>query len=79
MKDIGYYLRRLLFLVAFFLAGGAFVEKVLNILGYTILGDYYSPWRLLEFSAICLLFIIVLQLRELNFTINKQAIKNEPK
>jgi len=79
MRDFGYYLRRLFFLGAFVLVGLAAVEKVLNLFGFTVLSDYYSPKRLLEFGAIALLFIVVLQLREINLSLTARNIKEEPK
>jgi hypothetical protein len=57
---------RVVFVVAFFLAGVAIWEKVANWMGYhlTFIG-YYAPSRFLELSAIALLFVIALQLREI--------------
>jgi preprotein translocase subunit SecY len=79
MKDLSYYLRRIFFLGAFFLAGFAFVEKIFNLVGYSLLGAQYTPWRLLEFSAISLLFVVVLQLREINISLAAKTTKEEPK
>lgn len=55
-----------LFLAAFALAGLAVLQKVVNLFGFTltILGPY-SPSRLLELSAVALLFVIALQLRQM--------------
>lgn len=57
---------RTLFAVACILAGGAILEKVANLFGYTIamLGGY-TPSRLLELAGVVLLFVIALQLREI--------------
>lgn len=66
MKDLFYYLRRVFFWGAFIMAGLAVVEKVFNLAGYTLLRAHYTSWRLLEFAAIALIFLIVLQLKELN-------------
>ncbi|MBM4116719.1 hypothetical protein FJ251_03120 [bacterium] len=55
---------RVLFVFAFFLAGLAVWEKLANLLGQTLLRTY-TPSRLLELSAVMLLFVIALQLREL--------------
>jgi len=79
MKDVSYYLRRILFLGAFIAAGLAVAEKVLNLVGYTFLSDFYSPWRLLEFSAISLLFVVVLQLREINIALTTPSTIKETK
>ena len=58
-------LSRILFVGCFLMTALAVWEKVLNVLGYTVLGNTYSPARLLELSGIGLLFVIALQLREL--------------
>ena len=79
MKDIYFFLRRIFFTAAVLLAGAAAIEKILNMTGYTVLGDSYTPWRLIEFSAIILLFVIVLQLKEINATLSKKAPKEERK
>jgi len=79
MKDLSYYLRRIFFLGSFILAGLAVVEKVMNLIGYTLLRGRYTPGRLLEFVAIGLLFVVVLQLREINISLNTKATKEEPK
>jgi hypothetical protein len=57
---------RVLFVVAFILAGIAIWEKLANLLGYTFV-KVYAPWRLLEFAVVVLLFIIPLQLREIKY------------
>ena len=55
---------RVLFVLAFGLAGVAIWEKLANIAGMTLL-RIYSPSRLLELAVVSLLFVIALQLREL--------------
>ena len=55
---------RVSFIIAFILAGLAIWEKLANLLGFTLMRSY-SPWRLLEFAAVVLLFVIALQLREI--------------
>jgi hypothetical protein len=55
---------RVLFLVAFLLAGLAVWEKVLNAFGFTMLRGY-APSRLLEYAGVAVLFVIALQLREM--------------
>lgn len=79
MKNLSQYLRRILFLAAFVFVGLAVAEKVLNLIGYSFLTDYYSPWRLLEFAVISLLFVIVLQLREINLALAPKASAEKPK
>ncbi len=55
---------RVLFLLAFALAGVAVWEKLANFMNQTLLRGY-APSRLLEFSAVALLFVVALQLREM--------------
>lgn len=57
---------RVLFVLAFALAGFAVWEKVANMTGRTLVFlRGYLPSRLLELAAIALLFVIALQLREI--------------
>jgi len=58
------FMSRVLFLVAFLLAGLAVWEKLLNAVGFTVLRGY-APSRLLEYAAVAVLFVIALQLREI--------------
>ncbi len=60
---------RVLFVGAFVLAALAAWEKVANMMGLTLLRGAYTPWRLLEFSLVGLLFVIALQLREIRFSL----------
>lgn len=56
---------RILFIISFSLVGLSILEKIANINGSTLLRGNYSPWHLMELSAIALLFVIALQLREI--------------
>jgi hypothetical protein len=56
---------RLFFVGAFLLFALAVAEKVANWSGYTLIGLRYAPGRLFEFSAIMLLFVITLLLRDI--------------
>ena len=59
---------RILFAGSFVLAGLAVWEKLANSLGFTLTFlRGYAPSRLLELSAVALLFVIALQLRELKY------------
>ena len=71
MKRFETIVRRIFFFGAFVIAAVAVLEKVSNFFGYTFLKDYYTPWRLLEISAVGLLFVIVLQLRQIRISISK--------
>ena len=64
---------RILFIASFVLAGLATWEKLANLMGLTLLRGAYVPWRLLEFSAVCLLFVITLQLREIRMALGTRA------
>ncbi len=68
---------RILFIGAFLLGALAIWEKLANLSGFTItlLGGYV-PSRLLELSAIALLFVIALQLREIKQISNKSLGTN---
>lgn len=65
MKKLSSLTSRILFLASFIIAFIAVSEKMANLLGYTFTKGYYSNWQLLAFSAIALLFVIALQLREI--------------
>lgn len=62
---------RLFFLGAFVLLGLAVIERAVNVWGYTILRGYYTGGRLLEFSAILLIFVIALVLRQVREELKK--------
>lgn len=65
MQQLTSILCRILFVVSFVLAGLGAWERVARLLGYTLLRGTYDPWRLLEYSAVALLFVMALQLREI--------------
>ena len=57
---------RVLFVLAFALAGLAVWEKLTNLIGYRLTFlQGYAPFRLLELAVVALVFVIALQLREL--------------
>ena len=66
MENLSSITSQTLFLAAFGLAGVAVWEKLANLVGLslTFLGGY-APSRLLELAVVALLFVIVLQLREM--------------
>lgn len=74
MEKLVSLVSRILFVFSFVLAALAVWEKLANMLGYTLL-RIYSPWRLLEFSAIALLFVIALQLREIKLSLKTESSK----
>jgi uncharacterized membrane protein len=64
---------RILFVVAFVMAGLAMGEKLANLAGYTVLRDAIGAGRLLEISGITLLFVVALLLREIAHTLKAKA------
>ena len=71
MKQLTSFLSRIFFIGSFLLAGSSISEKLANLLGFTVLRAY-SPWRLMEFAAVALLFVIALQLREIKMSLNSK-------
>jgi len=64
----------ILFVLSFVFAAFAVWEKLANMFGYTLL-RIYSPGRFLEFSAIALIFVIAIQLREIKLSIKTEGSK----
>ena len=73
MQRLTSVLSRILFVIAFVLAGLGAWERLARLFGYTMLRGSYQPWRLLEFAAVCLLFVMALQLRELKLTMRAKG------
>ncbi len=69
MKALESLVRRLFFYGAFVLVALAVVEKIANILGYTLFRGVLVPSRLLEFAAIGLLFAIAMQLHQIRLAL----------
>ena len=74
MQQLSSLICRVLFVLAFVLAGFAVWERVARVFGYTVFRGAYEPWRLLEFSAIVLLFVVALQLREIKVSLRRKGI-----
>ena len=73
MKQLTSIVCRVLFVVAFLLAGLGVWERLLRVFGYTIFRGAYEPWRLFEFSAVILLFVMALQLREIRMALRAKG------
>jgi hypothetical protein len=73
MQQLTSLICRVLFVVAFLLAGFAVWERLARVFGYTVLRGTYEPWRLLEFSAVVLLFVVALQLREIKVSLRAKG------
>jgi len=65
INQLSSFISRILFIASFLLIGISIWEKLANMMGLTLTRGYYSSWHLLEISAIALLFVIALQLREI--------------
>ena len=64
MKQLTSIVCYFLFIISFLLTGVTVFEKLANFWGFTFLRGQ-DPWRVLELSAVALLFVIALQLREM--------------
>ena len=73
MQQLTSIICRVLFVVAFLLAGLNIWEKLIRLFGYTILRGTYEPWRLLEFSVVILLFVMAFQLREIKMLLRAKG------
>lgn len=70
MFGIGY---RILFSLSLILLIIAATERVVNLAGYTLLRQTpYSPWRLMEFAVILILFVIAMLLRQIREELRQQ-------
>ena len=57
---------RILFSLSLIFLVVAVGERITNLIGYTFLRQTtYTPWRLLEFAAIFLIFVIAILLRQI--------------
>ena len=64
---------RLLFSLSLVLLVIAVAERRANVAGYTLFRQTpYSPWRLLEFAAIFLIFVIAILLRQIREELKEQ-------
>jgi hypothetical protein len=64
---------RIAFIISFILAGLAVWERLAVMMGYTLLRGQYYPWRLLEYAAVALLFVVALQLREIRLALTAKS------
>jgi len=68
---ISSYVSRIFFTLAFLLLFLAFWDKFIGLFGWQISKMPYEAGRLLEFSAILLIFVIALMLRQI-----RELLKN---
>ena len=58
------YFARTLFIIAAAIIVFAFLERIAEFFGSSIIGDIYQPGRLLELAATLLIFVIAVLLRQ---------------
>ncbi len=68
MEQLASVISRVFFICSFLLVGLAFWEKLANFWSLTVLRGY-PPSRLIAYSAVALLFVIALQLREIKISL----------
>lgn len=71
MDKLNSIVSRIFFFVAFFLLLIAILERVVLQFGYTILQATYTPGRLMELSAILLIFVVAMLLRQVREELKK--------
>ena len=62
---------RILFVVAIALVGLGVIEWVLRPFGFTVVGQAYTPGRLLEFGVGAVVFVAALLLRQIRDELRK--------
>ena len=71
IKTLSIYLYKILFSLSIILLFIAVLEWIINLFNYTFSWIPYSPFRLLEFGVIFMLFVIALLLRQIRDILNK--------
>jgi len=69
IKQLSSIISRILFIASFLIVGITIWEKLANRIGFTLTRGYFTNWELLEFSALALIFLIALQLREIKISL----------
>lgn len=67
------FFSRLFFVVAIIILLLAVWDRIIGLFGWTITWLYYQPGRLLEFSAILIIFVIALLLRQIRQELRKET------
>ena len=70
-KNLDFHFYRILFSVSIFLLFLAVLEWILNLFNFTLSWIPYSPFRLLEFGVIFMLFVIAFLLRQVRDILKK--------
>ncbi len=68
INQLSSFISRILFIASFLIAAISVWEKLANLVGQTLTRGY-SSWHLMEISAVALLFVIALQLREIKISL----------
>ena len=71
MSGLSHFVSWVLFIGAVILTGLACWEKLANQWNMTLLRGY-DPWRLLELAVVALLFVGVIQLREIRISLGEK-------
>jgi len=58
------YVARTLFIIASAAIAVAFLERIAFVFGFSIIGEMYTPGRLLELAVTLLVFVIAVLLRQ---------------
>ena len=74
MSQLINLINRVLFVAAFAMAALAVWERLVSLFGFTTgIRGFYEPGRLLELSAIALLFVIALLLRDIRHALVRKG------
>jgi hypothetical protein len=73
MKRLKIITRRVFFFGSFALAAVALLEKLMNAFHFALLRNRFPAQRLLEFTAIGLLFVIVMQLEDIRLALGAKS------
>jgi hypothetical protein len=65
LQTLSSWASRLFFGAAILMAAIAVFEKIANQLGYTFIGGFFGPFRLLELSTVTLMFVVAILLRQI--------------
>lgn len=73
MKKIEPVIRSIFFYGAFVLLAFAAIEKFANILNKSLSGGAYPPYRLAQYAAIALIFVIAMQLNQIRLLLSSKS------
>ena len=73
MKKLESVIRGVFFYGAFVLLAFAAIEKIANILNRSLSGGTYPPYRLVQYAAIALVFVIAMQLHQIRLLLSSKS------